>query len=145
MSRWSFEIIEHASAPPDVVYRVLADVPGWADWAPGSTRATLEREGDPPPFGPGAIRKLGGPGLSVREQILVADPPRLQSYTIVSGLPVKDHRADVELHQDAGGTRIEWRTTFDGKIPGTGRTLRTLLRMVIGRTARARGRALAAG
>jgi uncharacterized protein YndB with AHSA1/START domain len=137
---WSFEIVESASATPERVYAVLTDVAGWARWAPGVKEAVLEQLGEPPPAGPGAVRKLGRAGFYIREKILDAQPPRLQSYTLVSGLPVRDYRGTVELHPDGEATRIEWRATFGVKIPGSGPVLRRVLVSTIGKTAAALAR-----
>ena len=137
---WSYEVIERSSAQPETVYEVLINVTEWNQWVPGIKQALLERNGDPPPYGPGAIRKLGRSGLFVREEILAAEPPHHHSYAIISGLPVKDHLADIELHPDANATRIEWRATFNVKIRGTGPLLERFFRRVIGRTARALAR-----
>jgi carbon monoxide dehydrogenase subunit G len=133
-------VTETASATPETVYAVLSDVAGWATWAPGVKRAVLEHRGEPSPTGPGAIRKLGRPGFYVREKILATDPPHLQSYTLLSGLPVKDYRGDVELHPDGDATRIDWRGSFGVKVPGTGPILQRLLRSTIAKTASALAR-----
>jgi carbon monoxide dehydrogenase subunit G len=137
---WSYEVIELSSAQPETVYAALIDVTKWNQWVPGVKQGLLERSGDPPPYGRGAIRKFGRSGFFVREEIVAAEPPHHHSYAILSGLPVKDHLADVELQPDAHATRIEWRATFNVKIRGTGPLLERFFRRVIGGTARALAR-----
>ncbi|HEY3690231.1 MAG TPA: SRPBCC family protein [Pseudonocardiaceae bacterium] len=46
------------------------------------------------------------------------------SYLHLSGLPVRDYRADVDLEPNAEGTRIRWHVSFSPKVPGTGWLLR---------------------
>jgi len=55
---------------------------------------------------------------------------------LVSGLPLRDYRADVVLTPEGTGTRIEWSSSFRPKIPGTGRLYRAGLRRFIADTAR---------
>jgi uncharacterized protein YndB with AHSA1/START domain len=127
----SFDVVTHASVPPEQVFAVLADGAGWARWAgPLVPTSRWEREGDPPPGGIGAVRRLGAAVFSAREEIVAYDPPRRLAYSVRSGQPVRTHRADVLLEPDAGGTRIVWRQTFEPQVPGTGRLLTWWLRAV---------------
>jgi uncharacterized protein YndB with AHSA1/START domain len=131
----SFELYARSPAPVEAVWRRLADVRTWCEWNAFGT-SELEREGTPEPDGVGAIRRLGqGPVIS-REQILEFDPPRHLAYTILSGVPVRDYRADVELTADGDGTLIAWRARFEPKLPGTGPLLRLFLRAALRDTAR---------
>jgi hypothetical protein len=67
-----------------------------------------------------------------REEIVAYDPPHHLAYTILSGLPVRDYRADVRLEPDGAGTRIVWGGTFVPKLPGTSAVLRLFLVTTIG-------------
>ncbi len=113
---------------------------GFASWAPLVKSERWEREGDPPPGGVGAIRCLGSLGVKGRERILVADAPHHHAYEVLSGVPVRNYRADVHFEPDGDGTRIAWSATFDPKIPGTGALLTLFLRRFIGRLAEALAR-----
>jgi uncharacterized protein YndB with AHSA1/START domain len=133
----SFEVQALSSAPPAAVFALLADGPSWQRWAgPLIRRATWDREGDPAPGGVGAVRKLGAPPLFSREEIVAYDPPHHLAYTMLSGQPVRDYRADVRLVPDGAGTRIEWAATFRPRIPGTGRLMRWYLGAIVGGFAR---------
>jgi len=134
----AYELTVRSAAPPAVVFALLADAPGWSRWAGISvSHADWEREGDPPPGGVGAIRRMGRPPFYGREQIIDFDPPHHMAYTVLSGIPVRNYRADVQLVATAtGGTAITWRATFDAKIPGTGALLAALLPRLIGSYAR---------
>jgi hypothetical protein len=46
----------------------------------------------------------------------------------LSGVPVRDYRADVELTLSVDGTDIRWRASFLPKVPGTGWVLERGLR-----------------
>ena len=135
--RWSFTVHTRSRAAPDVVFGIVADGARWREWAgpmvPGSM---WEREGDPAPGGVGAIRKLGRRPVFAREEIVEYDPPRRLSYVVLSGLPTRDYRADVDLSPDDGGTSIEWRGEFAPSVPGTGSLLRVVLRRIIAGLAR---------
>lgn len=134
---WTFEIVERAETSPERVYAVLADLLRWPDWAPGVRRTTWERGADPALFGVGGIRKVGTRGFHVREEILAATPPHAQTYTILSGAPVKNHRGEVQMMPEQNGTRIVWRGSFTSKVPGTGRLVRRIARQNAARLARA--------
>ena len=104
--------VRSTTAPIERVWELLADHRGYPAWST-MTGAELEREGDPPPNGVGAIRVLRtGPGKS-REEVVAFEPPTHLAYTLLSGLPAKDYRADVHLSPEpGGGTRIDWQSSF---------------------------------
>jgi uncharacterized protein YndB with AHSA1/START domain len=130
MPRHRFSVTARSTAPPERLFATLADVPGWPRWML-ARRAELEREGVPAPGGVGAIRRLGGGPFSSREEITEYDPPRHLGYRVVSGLPVRDYRADVDFTGDDRGTTITWAASFEPAMPGTGAFLRWVLRQVI--------------
>ena len=133
----TFQVEASSAAPPETVFALLADGPSWQRWAgPLIRRAWWDREGNPAPGGVGAVRKLGAPPLFSREEIVEYDPPRLLAYTMLSGQPVRDYRADVRLVPEGTGTRIEWAATFRPRIPGTGRFMRWYLGAIVGGFAR---------
>jgi len=39
---------------------------------------------------------------------------------LLSGLPLRDYRADIDLRPGAEGTEIHWHTVFKSKVPGMG-------------------------
>ena len=130
----SYEVTGQSTAPPEKVFELLADGAGWSRWAgPMIVRSWWEREGTPAPGGVGAIRALGMGKVGSREEIVAYTPPTHLAYTILSGLPVRDYRADVRLTPDgSGGTRIDWSGTYTPKVPGTGGALRLFLLATIG-------------
>ncbi len=123
-----FVVTARSAAPPATVFAVVADGANWSRWAgPLVPRSTWEREGDPAPGGVGAIRKLGQWPLFGREEILEYSPPHHTAYTVLSGVPMRDHRAEIDLSPDGTGTVIAWRSQFVPTIPGSGALLEWVL------------------
>lgn len=135
----SVELRAHSSAPIETVWRVLVDNRNWSRWT-FVPRSELEREGDPPPDGVGAIRKFGAPGFWSREEVVAWEPPTRWAYTLHKGLPVRDYLAEVTLRPDGDGTAITWASRFEPKIPGTAALLRAALKVMLGSFARNLGR-----
>jgi hypothetical protein len=119
-----------STAPPEAVWRLLADVTTWPTWA-GFAEATYEREGDPPPHGVGAVRRLRIGRLRSRETVLAFEPPHRFAYDYVGTLPYRTYRGDVELSPDGAGTCIAWRCAFTPKTAVLGPPLRLLMRRVL--------------
>jgi uncharacterized protein YndB with AHSA1/START domain len=133
----AYSVTARSRAPREQVFALLADATTWPRWAgPFIFRGWFERQGDPPPGGVGAIRRLGLGPASSREEIVEYAAPATLAYTILSGLPVREYRATVRLTAEAGGTRIDWTGEFRPLVPGTARLLRGFLTGMIGRFAR---------
>jgi hypothetical protein len=111
------------AAPRAAVYRLVADGSTWGRWAAVDS-VELERPGDPPPEGVGAIRVLRRGRTTGRDLLVELVPDRRLRYRSLSGLPTRDYEGVVEL-EDApgGGTTIHWRSSFLPKYPGTGALL----------------------
>jgi hypothetical protein len=131
MRRRHIEVAAHSRATADAIFALLTDGSTWPRWSPIDA-FELEREGDPPPEGPGAIRVFHRGRTTGRDEIVDVAPDRHLGYVSLSGVPVRDYRADVELTLSVDGTDIRWRATFLPKMPGTGwlleRELRRFLR-----------------
>jgi Polyketide cyclase / dehydrase and lipid transport len=124
----SHEIDKRAttSASPAAVYALLSDSATWPEWTPIDS-FELEREGPAEPQGVGAIRVFRTGRYTMREEIAELIPDRRFSYTLLSGLPVRGYRADVDLEPDGSGTAIRWHTSFDSTLPGIGWLIRRRL------------------
>jgi hypothetical protein len=137
--RFSCQVERPCAASAEVIYHLLANVERWPEWLAGVRSATWEQ---PPPagVGEGAVRRVVVSGLTMREQVRVAAPHRHHAYSILSGIPVIDHRADVRLIPDRTGTLITWTATFRPRIPLTGPLMWLMLRASMSTMARALAR-----
>lgn len=116
----SFTYVRQVAAPPEVVFDVLTDHRRYTEITP-LRRAELEREGEPAPNGVGAIRVLSAmPGPPMREEVIAYERPFRFSYTILSGLPVRDHVGTVELQPKDGGTEVTYAVKTTPTIPLAG-------------------------
>ena len=111
------------------MYELLRAGTTWPTWS-GLGSFELER---PSPDGDGAGGEGGGAAEGVgairvfrtrpyvnREQIVELVPGGWLSYVLLSGTPLRDYRADVDLTPTAEGAEIRWHSTFTAKTPGTG-------------------------
>jgi hypothetical protein len=127
----AFEVSAWSAAPPQAVYDLLRDGATWPRWSPiGSFK--LEREGGGGGESLGAIRVFKTGLVTNREELVLLEPGRAFSYTSLSGMPIRSHRADVKLSGRDGGTAITWREDFVVKWFAsawlTGRALRGFVR-----------------
>ena len=116
------DILEATTASPEDVYGLLTDASSWPTWTSIESVA-LERTGSSPPEGVGAIRVNRRGRVTGRDQITELVPNRRFSYTSLSGLPVRDYIAQVDVEPTPTGTSIRWQASFRPVIPGTGRML----------------------
>jgi uncharacterized protein YndB with AHSA1/START domain len=113
----SFTYVRQVAAPPEIVFDVLTDHRRYTEITP-LRRAELEREGEPVPDGVGAIRVLSAmPGPPMREEVVAYERPHRFSYTVLSGLPFRDHLGTVELSPSDGGTEITYAVKTTPTIP----------------------------
>ena len=119
VKRRQIEVSARTSGSTDAVFRLLADGATWPTWAPIDS-FQLERAGDPPPEGVGAIRVLRRGRTTGRDEIVELVPGRRFGYVSLSGLPIRDYRATVDIDDAEDGAIIHWRSSFVPKIPGTG-------------------------
>jgi uncharacterized RmlC-like cupin family protein len=133
VARQHIDIRVRSAAAPAAVYALLIDGASWPTWSPIDSY-TLERTGPDEPEGVGAIRLFRTGRVKSRERVIERVPDRQFSYELVSGLAIRDYRADVRLAPDGSGTQIHWHSSFDAKLPGTGRLYRRTLDRFIRRS-----------
>jgi hypothetical protein len=107
------------SADPASVYALLADGSTWPEWSPLGA-FELIAPGAGTPEGLGAVRLFTTGRHKSRERVVTCDPGQVFAYELEAGLPLRDYKAVVTLTPSAGGTTINWRSTFRPKVPGTG-------------------------
>jgi hypothetical protein len=134
MGRHKIDAEANTTADAHAVYELLRDGATWPTWSPlGSFE--LERPGPEEREGLDAIRVFRTGRVCSRELIVELQPDRRLSYELLSGLPLRGYRANVDLEPTATGTTIHWRSSFDAKIPGTGWFYRAVLGRFIQRVA----------
>jgi hypothetical protein len=117
-------------AAPDAVWSLLGDRSTWPSWSPLGSHAGERPGKDGTPDGLGGIARFVTGRNSVREEIVEREPPRRLSYALLSGLPLRDYRAVVELEPVGPGTRIRWSATYVPERRATGWLYRLALTRV---------------
>ncbi len=115
----SFTFTREIAAPPETVFAVLTDHRLYSELTQ-LRKSELEREGEPAPNGVGAIRKLTAVGPALREEVIAYEEPSRFSYTLLSGLPVRDHVGTVELTPNGAGTRMVYAVKTQPTVPVVG-------------------------
>lgn len=115
----SFTYERQVSAPPETVFEVLTEHRRYSEIT-RLRKSVLEREGEPSPDGVGAIRVLSSVGPPLREEVLAYEAPSRFSYTLLSGLPVRNHVGTVELAPQGDGTKITYAVRTIPTIPVVG-------------------------
>jgi carbon monoxide dehydrogenase subunit G len=132
MARQHIDIRARAAAKPATVFALLRDGAAWPTWSPLDS-FELEREGDREREGVGAIRVFRtGRRITTRERIVEIVDNRRFSYVLLSGLAIRDYRADIDLEPDGDGTVLHWHSSFRPKMPGFGWVYRRTLERFIG-------------
>lgn len=129
------DVRARSEAPPDRVFRLVADSSTWPEWSP-VVRYERERAGDA--HGVGEVRVFHNKGRKTltREEVVELTPNRRVSYVLLSGLAIRDYQAFIDLEPDGDGTAIRWHASFEPETPGTGWLYRLVLRAVITRYAK---------
>ena len=121
-------------AGPANVFSLLRRPDTWPTWSLFDT-FRLERAGHDEPYGVGAIRVFSVWTTQSREEVTELIPDRKFGYVMLSGLPLRNYRAEVLLCLlDGGGTLIHWSASFDASF-GTGWFWRAFMRRVLAKIA----------
>ena len=126
-----FTLTRMSTASIETLFDVMTDHRGLADTTWMFRRTTLEREGTPAPNGVGAIRRLLAIGPPFIEEIVEYDRPTRWAYTLLSGLPIRDHLGTIDLCEVGTGTEVSWRLQGALKIPGVDRLIRPVFERFI--------------
>jgi len=131
------EVRARSAAPPAAVFDVLADVTCWPRWGIWS-QAAVERPDDAGGGGVGAVRVLTsrsyGRTVVNRELVTELEPARSLGYDLLSGLPLRNYRARVDLEPDGDGTLVRWSCRFDRATPGLTWLYRRIFRQFLADT-----------
>lgn len=123
--------------PPDVAWRWITEPELMNRWSEaritstsGDTREVLVRA-----FG---LRSR------LRERILEVEPPRRFVYRVVNHPTIRDHRGELSLRADTGGSALTWTVRFRGVVPGLSVVLAAILEPALTRSLDALERELSA-
>ena len=135
------DIEAFSRAAPADVFRLLRDGSTWPRWSLFEA-FELEREGSGDRLGVGAIRVFITRVSRAREEVVELIPDQRLSYILLSGLPLENYRADVDLSPGlSGGTTIRWRSRFRPKHAFLGCFWRGLMTRTLSDVARQLARA----
>jgi hypothetical protein len=143
MGRRTIDVRARSAAAPEAVMALLTDGASWPSWS-GHDSFELVEPGVDGGEGVGAVRVFRRGRVASRERIVELVPGRRLGYELLSGMPLRDYRATVDLTPDGGGTEIRWRSSFSPKVPGTGWLYAGALRIFIRRAAEGLARHAAA-
>ena len=127
----SYTLQANVAAPVETVFDVLTDHRGYAKITP-LRGVEIEREGDPPPNGVGAIRVLKSIGPPIREEVVEYNRPTRFVYRLLSGAPVRDYVGTVELASHNGGTQIVYHVDSTPTVPVGGAIVTAVGKAMVG-------------
>ena len=130
----SFSSVTKIRAPQTTVWGVMTDHMLYARWTSAKAVA-MERHGSPHPNGVGAVRVFDSGPFKVREEVLEFEPPSRMVYRLASGLPIRNYRSEMQLEADGEITVMTWASSFEPRIPLTGRHFVRLMRGAVDRFA----------
>jgi hypothetical protein len=128
-----------SAASPQAIMALLTDGASWPSWSGHDSFELIEAAPEDGPGGKegvGAVRIFRRGKVASKERVIEFVPDRRLGYELVSGLPLANYRAYVDLTpQSSGGTEIHWHSTFNPRIPLTGWLYAYGLRVFIRRAA----------
>jgi uncharacterized protein YndB with AHSA1/START domain len=116
----SIHVTRTIAASAEAVFELLADHANYDRFRPihGSE---LLREGDPPPNGLGAMRRIRVRPLTFEEEITAYERPTRLDYLIVKlNVPFEHHGGSIRLTPEGDETHVDWRSSFTVPIPVVG-------------------------
>ena len=101
----------YTAAPCATVYAIAADSSGYPQW--GSIGSFEEiRQGTDSRYGKGSERIFRTAGMTIREEVVAAEPDRYVAYRLISGFPLRDYLGEITITREGDKTRLDWYSTF---------------------------------
>jgi uncharacterized protein YndB with AHSA1/START domain len=130
-----------SSADPEAIYSLVENSATYPFWSM-IDEFELARPGKDGPHGVGSQRIFRTSRLVMHEEVVELVPNRLTAYTLLSGFPMNEYRAETLLDPiEGGGTKITWRCSFYPKYRGSGWLWRLVMSNVFRRLVRGVARA----
>ena len=114
MSSFSVQAQGTTKASPGAVWALVSDVTKYPEWGPWDSSG---HEGSPE-RGVGEVRVLHRGRTTTVEKVLESEKHRRLVYTVVSGVPARNYRAEVGLAPVPSGTEVTWSATWDRTVGG---------------------------
>ncbi len=126
--------VARSRATPSAVFSLLRNSDTWPRWSLFNS-FELERAGNDERFGVGAIRTFSTRVSKTTEQVTELIPNRKLSYVLLSGLPLRNYQAVVQISSpESGGTLVNWTASFQCRY-GSGWFWRIFLNLILSRVA----------
>jgi hypothetical protein len=126
--------VARSRATPAAVFSLLKNSDTWPRWSLFNS-FELERAGNDERFGVGAIRIFSTRVSQTTEQVTELIPNQKLSYVLLSGLPLRNYQAVVQLSsRESGVTLVNWTASFQCRY-GTGWFWRIFLNLILSRVA----------
>jgi ribosome-associated toxin RatA of RatAB toxin-antitoxin module len=107
-------------APPERVFELLADHAAYDRFRPIDA-SELVSEGEPPPNGIGAMRRIRVGPIRFEEEITAYEPSTRLDYLIVRlNVPFDHQGGSIRMRAEDGGTQVDWTSTYRVPIPVIG-------------------------
>jgi Polyketide cyclase / dehydrase and lipid transport len=105
-----------ARAAPEVVWELVANAASYCEWGPWSASGYQSPGGQPADAG--VIRWVRYGRTTTVEKVLESERGRRLVYTVVTGIPVRNYRAEVALTPEGECAHIRWSASWDRTLPG---------------------------
>lgn len=126
--------VARSRATPAAVFSLLKNNDTWPRWSLFDS-SELERAGKDERLGVGAIRTFSTRVSKTREQVTELIPDQKLSYVLLSGLPLRNYQAVVQLSSpESGITLISWTASFQCSY-GTGWFWRIFMNQTLSKVA----------
>jgi uncharacterized protein YndB with AHSA1/START domain len=124
MGKNTVDVRTTSTAAPEAIMALLTDGASWPKWSGHDSFELVEPAPEGAPGGReglGAVRVFHRGRVASKERVVELIPGRKLSYELLSGLPLSNYHADVELTPlPDGGTEIHWSSSFNPERRGTG-------------------------
>ena len=130
----TIEVRRTIPAPAEEIFDVLADHARYDRFRPMSGSELL-KQGEPPPNGVGAVRRILARPFRFDEEITAYERPVRLDYLIVDGNTGVDHEGgSIRLESSKGWTLVRWTSRFSVHTPVVGGALERFWQAILTRS-----------
>lgn len=109
------------SASPQAIWRYLSDLRTYREWGIWDDVSVECGEAASQPVG--TVRRMRVGSRVVREEIIASERDKRLAYRLISGIPVRNYRAETLIQATDLGSEITWHASFSALIPFTGNAI----------------------